>query len=105
MYATGSRAQEIEQQKLKVEDALNYLDSVKARFAEQPNTYNRFLDIMKEFKSNVYVSCRCRSSLTRRSIDTPGVIEKVSTLFHGHKDLIVGFNTFLPPGYKVFVHR
>ena len=47
--------QELEQQKLKVEDALNYLDSVKARFAEFPNTYNKFLDIMKEFKSNVYV--------------------------------------------------
>jgi paired amphipathic helix protein Sin3a len=27
----------------------------------------------------------------------------VSTLFHGHPDLIVGFNTFLPPGYKIEV--
>ena len=53
--------QELEQQKLKVEDALNYLDSVKARFAEFPNTYNKFLDIMKEFKSNVYVP-HCRPS-------------------------------------------
>lgn len=32
------------------------------------------------------------------SIDTPGVIERVSTLFHGHPSLIIGFNTFLPPG-------
>ena len=37
------------------------------------------------------------------SIDTPGVIKKVSELFEGHPDLIVGFNTFLPPGYKIEV--
>jgi len=35
------------------------------------------------------------------SIDTPGVIERVSTLFRGHPNLIIGFNTFLPPGYKI----
>ena len=35
------------------------------------------------------------------SIDTPGVIERVSTLFRGHNDLIQGFNTFLPPGYRI----
>jgi paired amphipathic helix protein Sin3a len=35
------------------------------------------------------------------SIDTPGVIERVSTLFRGHPNLIIGFNTFLPPGYRI----
>lgn len=38
------------------------------------------------------------------SIDTPGVISRVSSLFKGHPELIVGFNTFLPPGYKIEVH-
>jgi paired amphipathic helix protein Sin3a len=38
-----------------------------------------------------------------QSIDTPGVISRVSTLFRGHPELIVGFNTFLPPGYKIEV--
>jgi paired amphipathic helix protein Sin3a len=42
---------------------------------------------MKDFKSG--------------AIDTPGVIERVSTLFAGHPNLIQGFNTFLPPGYKI----
>ena len=37
------------------------------------------------------------------SIDTPGVIARVSNLFKGHPDLIVGFNTFLPPGFKIEV--
>ena len=44
---------------------------------------------MKEFKT--------------QSIDTPGVIARVSCLFKGHPELIVGFNTFLPPGYKIEV--
>jgi histone deacetylase complex regulatory component SIN3 len=35
------------------------------------------------------------------SLDTPGVIERVSTLFRGHPILISGFNTFLPPGYRI----
>ena len=34
-------------------------------------------------------------------IDTPGVIERVSNLFHGHPALIQGFNTFLPAGYRI----
>ena len=41
--------------------------------------------------------------LGKFSIDTQEVINRVSTLFHGHPDLIVGFNTFLPPGYKIEV--
>ncbi|XP_016099552.1 paired amphipathic helix protein Sin3a-like isoform X2 [Sinocyclocheilus grahami] len=76
-------------QRLKVEDALSYLDQVKLQFGNQPHVYNDFLDIMKEFKS--------------QCIDTPGVISRVSQLFKGHPDLIMGFNTFLPPGYKIEV--
>lgn len=34
-----------------VEDALTYLDQVKIRFGSDPATYNGFLEIMKEFKS------------------------------------------------------
>ncbi|TBU34473.1 hypothetical protein BD311DRAFT_649726 [Dichomitus squalens] len=72
---------------LNVSDALGYLDAVKLQFQDQPDVYNHFLDIMKDFKSQV--------------IDTPGVIERVSMLFHGHPILIQGFNTFLPPGYRI----
>ena len=38
---------------------------------------------------------------TGSRIDTPGVIDRVSTLFSGHPSLIQGFNTFLPPGYRI----
>lgn len=77
------------QYRLKVEDALSYLDQVKLQFERTPDVYDQFLEIMKEFKS--------------QSIDTPGVIQRVSNLFKGHNDLIEGFNTFLPPGYKIEV--
>ncbi|XP_067630005.1 LOW QUALITY PROTEIN: paired amphipathic helix protein Sin3a [Eurosta solidaginis] len=76
--------------RLKVEDALSYLDQVKFQYADQPQIYNNFLDIMKEFKSHC--------------IDTPGVIQRVSTLFKGHTELIYGFNMFLPAGYKIEIH-
>ena len=39
----------------KVEDALSYLDQVKLQFGNQPQVYNDFLDIMKEFKSQRYL--------------------------------------------------
>lgn len=34
-------------------------------------------------------------------IDTYGVIKEVKDLFRGHKELIYGFNTFLPKGYEI----
>lgn len=40
---------------LNVTDALGYLDAVKIQFQEQPDVYNRFLDIMKDFKSQTCV--------------------------------------------------
>ena len=47
----------------------------------------------------------CRTRLTLLSlfsrIDTPGVIQRVSRLFHGNPYLIEGFNTFLPVGYRI----
>lgn len=45
----GGHAQQF--QRLKVEDALSYLDQVKLQFGNHPQVYNDFLDIMKEFKS------------------------------------------------------
>lgn len=70
-----------------MEDALLYLDQVKMTFEDKPEIYNKFLDIMKNFKA--------------QEIDTPGVIQQVSHLFRGYNKLILGFNTFLPDGYKI----
>ncbi|KAI0560457.1 Transcriptional regulatory protein Sin3-like protein [Gracilaria domingensis] len=78
-----------QRRELKVEDALAYLEKVKSQFSDQISVYNQFLDIMKEFKA--------------QSIDTKQVIHRVAELFRGHKELILGFNTFLPPGYNICV--
>jgi paired amphipathic helix protein Sin3a len=43
----------------------------------------------------------CSDVFPFTSIDTPGVINRVSELFAGHPTLIQGFNTFLPPGYRI----
>ena len=56
-------------------------------YSHNPQVYNHFLDIMKDFKS--------------MAIDTEGVIKRVKSLFVGHRALIQGFNQFLPPGYKI----
>jgi len=44
---------------LNVKDALSYLDQVKIQFNDQPEVYNQFLDIMKDFKSQRSVSACC----------------------------------------------
>jgi len=49
--------------------------------------------------NNIHI--RLSLNLTINSIDTPGVIQRVSDLFAGHPNLIQGFNTFLPPGYRI----
>lgn len=69
-------------QRLTTVDALTYLREVKSMFTSQREVYETFLEIMKEFKA--------------QTIDTYGVIQRVKQLFKGNKNLIIGFNTFLP---------
>ncbi|CAN6327057.1 unnamed protein product [Urochloa humidicola] len=68
-------------------DALSYLKAVKEKFQDRRVRYEEFLEVMRDFKSN--------------KIDTGGVILRVKNLFHGHPDLILGFNAFLPKGYEI----
>ncbi|DBA68064.1 TPA: hypothetical protein ACH3X2_014084 [Trebouxia sp. C0005] len=73
--------------RLTTSDALSYLREVKNRFSNNKHIYDTFLEIMKEFKA--------------QRINTEGVIHQVKMLFHGHIELILGFNTFLPKGYEI----
>ncbi|KAK1342554.1 hypothetical protein QTO34_015319 [Cnephaeus nilssonii] len=85
-----------------VEDALTYLDQVKIRFGSDPATYNGFLENYEGVqKPKTLLPTRDLYS----SIDTPGVIRRVSQLFHEHPDLIVGFNAFLPLGYRIDIPK
>ncbi|EYU22456.1 hypothetical protein MIMGU_mgv1a019853mg, partial [Erythranthe guttata] len=68
-------------------DALTYLRTVKEKLKDRGDKYNEFLQVMKAFKA------------TR--IDTNGIIRKVKELFEGDRELVLGFNAFLPEGYKI----
>lgn len=68
-------------------DALAYLKLVRTIFQDRVDTYEEFLEVLSEFKSE--------------RIDTNGVVTKVTELFKGHNDLIIGFNIFVPNGYKI----
>ncbi|KAK6281649.1 hypothetical protein POUND7_015474 [Theobroma cacao] len=74
-------------QKLTTNDALAYLKAVKDIFQDKREKYDDFLEVMKDFKA--------------QRIDTAGVIARVKELFKGYRDLILGFNTFLPKGYEI----
>jgi histone deacetylase complex regulatory component SIN3 len=67
--------------------AVIYLDDVKREFIDQPDIYNEFLAVMKEFKSG--------------GLDTVGVRTRVMELFKGHKKILLGFNAFLPPNCAI----
>lgn len=47
-----------------------------------------------------YIHLTLCSFLVHR-IDTTGVIARVKELFKGHRELILGFNTFLPKGHEI----
>jgi len=68
------------------EDAMRYLDSVKARFRNSPSVYNDFLAAIRDFKAE--------------RLDKSAVVARVMTLFEGHQDLIEGFQMFLPTDFQ-----
>ncbi|KAK6507678.1 hypothetical protein TWF481_006101 [Arthrobotrys musiformis] len=70
-------------QPLNVRDALKYLDKVKEYSRSQPQIYNDFVEILREFKQD-------------QDKDTTGVYHKVLKLFNGDPDLMEGFEQFFP---------
>jgi paired amphipathic helix protein Sin3a len=68
----------------KEEAAVRFVNFIKKKYETKPLVFNEFLELLKSYKE--------------KSIDTPGVIEKVRNLFKGCNNLILGFNNFLPEG-------
>lgn len=72
------------------EDALRYVEAVKEAFKDHnPATYQEFLRVMDDFRNH--------------RIGIAEVVSKVKALFLDSPGLLVGFNTFLPKGYKIQV--
>ncbi|KAI9267217.1 hypothetical protein EDC94DRAFT_515206 [Helicostylum pulchrum] len=73
----------VEPKVVEMKDAVGYLEQIKTD--EPPQTYNKFLAIMTDFRSE--------------KINTPQVLERVTLLFKGKPWLIRNFLMFLPPGH------
>ena len=58
-------------QRLKVEDALSYLDQVKFKFGNQPQVYNDFMDIMK-----VRINIEVAQNIESNPVDKLGIVSK-----------------------------
>lgn len=69
-------------------DALKYVEDVKTKFGKKnPAVYKAFIDLMKQFKTG--------------SIDTLELVDRITTLFKGYNNLILGLNIFLPKNYAI----
>ncbi|XP_051132564.1 paired amphipathic helix protein Sin3-like 3 isoform X2 [Andrographis paniculata] len=68
-------------------DVLTYVKTVKEVFHDRKDKYDEFINVMKDFKA--------------QRINTAAVMSKVKELFKGHRDLILGFNAFLPKGCEI----
>ncbi|XP_010477746.1 PREDICTED: paired amphipathic helix protein Sin3-like 4 [Camelina sativa] len=68
--------------KATIDDAYAYLSAVKNTFHDERDKYDDFIAIMTKFKA--------------RKLDRNACIEEVKELLKGHRDLISGFNVFLP---------
>ncbi|KAK9024316.1 hypothetical protein V6N11_004483 [Hibiscus sabdariffa] len=70
--------------------ALEFLDTVKQRFHEKMEKYYDFVQVIEDFKD--------------QRTDTAGFVAMVKELFEGERDLILGFNIFLPQGFRFHFH-
>ncbi|CAL9216134.1 unnamed protein product [Arabidopsis halleri] len=67
--------------------AFEYLKAVKAKFQDQREKYDEFLEILNDFKA--------------QRVDRLGVIIRMKELLKEHKELLLGFNTFMPKGFRI----
>ncbi len=72
---------------LNVTDALSYLDAVKVQFQDKPEVYNRFLDIMKDFKSQVCVVISFDSNTLTNLIPLASILQ---ASYNGYHDCSMG---------------
>jgi paired amphipathic helix protein Sin3a len=69
-------------QPLEFDHAIHYVTQIKKRFADEPETYKKFLEILHTYQKE------------QRGIKE--VLEEVSVLFEEHPDLLKEFTFFLP---------
>ncbi|KAL5132699.1 Paired amphipathic helix protein Sin3-like 1 [Glycine soja] len=76
-------------QKITIMDALQYIKEVQCAFHDNREKFDKFMDVMKDYKFH--------------RIDVGIVVEKMEEILKDHRDLILGFNKFLPKGYEILL--
>ena len=80
--APAAIAQEAKKQPVEFNHAINYVNRIKTRFQDQPDTYKSFLEILHTYQKE------------QKGIRE--VYAQVAKLFHDHTDLLEEFSQFLP---------
>ncbi|CAI9105938.1 OLC1v1004975C1 [Oldenlandia corymbosa var. corymbosa] len=70
-------------------DAINYMREVRDTYLDQREKYDEFIVLMRAYKD--------------KRVDDLGVIAGLKKLFVGNRNLLLGFNKFLPQGYEITV--
>eukprot|EP00541_Cyclophora_tenuis_P018580 CAMPEP_0116541972 /NCGR_PEP_ID=MMETSP0397-20121206/764_1 /TAXON_ID=216820 /ORGANISM="Cyclophora tenuis, Strain ECT3854" /LENGTH=124 /DNA_ID=CAMNT_0004065943 /DNA_START=166 /DNA_END=540 /DNA_ORIENTATION=- len=70
---------------------MRYIHQIKSTFRDQPEVYTRFEIEM------------ARTTRSATSVDMANIIQRIYTLLESNEHLLLGFNSFLPPGYKIVV--
>lgn len=68
-------------------NSLSYVQNIKDTFKDDPAVYRKFSRILGDYHSN--------------EVDVVSTLYEIVSLFQHHPDNVLGFNTFLPPGYSV----
>lgn len=76
-----------ETRKITTEEALRYCDQVKLEYKDHPQVYKEFLNILNATKTKV--------------LGTKEIMHRVADLFQDKKQLVLGFNQYLPDRYAI----
>ena len=68
-------------------DTMQYVKRVKKAYEKKTTVYRKFMDVLKEY----HKERKCELETIRTVVD----------LFQNRTDLVLGFNEFLPDGYKI----
>lgn len=74
-----------------IRDAIHYIHKIKSIYSEQPDVYTRFESEL------------VRTTSGMADVDLGEIIRSIYNLFDSNEALLLGFNNFLPPGYRIMV--
>ena len=74
-----------------VREAMTYIQQIKSTFRNKPEVYSVFEIELARATKGASIS------------DLPNIIRSVYKLLQSDESLLMGFNSFLPPGYKIVI--